>query len=94
MCRKGITLYNMCDISLGGLMRNRLTLDGSDFCTKLSCSICVISSSCACIAAVFSAYISSSLSAMRLFDFVDVNKLARKTFKSTPFARLQHCNDR
>lgn len=64
----------MFDISLGGLMRNRLTLDelGSEFCTKLCCSICFISSSCACIAAVLSAYISSILNAMRLSDTVHV----------------------
>ncbi len=70
-CCKPVTLQSMLEwpcpgmcrkaISLGGLMRNRLTLDelGSECCNKHSCSICFISSQSACIAAVFSAYISS-----------------------------------
>ena len=58
-------------------MRNRLTLDEleTDFCTKLCCKICFISStsasSCACTAAVFSAHI-SILNAMRLSNTVHV----------------------
>jgi len=97
-CCKPVTLQDMLEwpwpgmcrkaISLGGLIRNRLTLDEleTDFCTKLCCTICFTSSRSACIAAVFSAYISSicaciaaefsacvsSLNAMRLSDTVQV----------------------
>lgn len=75
-------------------MRNRLTLDelGSEFCTKLSCSICFISSSCACSAAVVSAYLSSSLNAMRLSDTVHVTNNKHSCKHVSKVHLLPGCN--